>query len=259
MFTHMGDYFYANISDLTVGSSAELQVKCDYCGKEFTMKYIQYKKCISITNKIACSNNECMQLKAKESVMIKYGGNVNSDINVVNKRKKTNIERYGCENVFGSDEIKAKIIKTNLERYGVPYTQQCESVRQKTRNTCLERYGVEDYVRLFAGKFIKENSPVWKGGVEYSRVERATHEYVEWRNSVYCRDGFRCQVCGAMHCKLNAHHIMNWCDNEDLRYDIDNGITMCEKCHILFHRIYGKRNNTKEQLNEFLNADEKIC
>lgn len=59
--------------------------------------------------------------------------------------------------------------------------------------------------------------------------------------------------------ELNAHHIKNWKDNEDLRYDVDNDITLCEKCHTRFHSMYGKRNNIEEQLSEFLNLDKKIC
>ena len=34
------------------------------------------------------------------------------------KRRQTNLEKYGCENPFQSDEIKEKIKQTNLEKYG---------------------------------------------------------------------------------------------------------------------------------------------
>ena len=52
---------------------------------------------------------------------------------------------------------------------------------------------------------------------------------------------------------MNAYHIENYATNEELRLDIDNGITFCKNCHIEFHKIYGKINNNKQQLYEFLN------
>lgn len=36
------------------------------------------------------------------------------------------------------------------------------------------------------------------------------------------------------------------------RTDVDNGITICRAIHYLFHNIYGRHNNTKEQFEEFL-------
>ena len=30
---------------------------------------------------------------------------------------------------------------------------------------------------------------------------------------------------------LNAHHIIKWADASHLRFDEDNGITLCYRCH----------------------------
>ena len=46
--------------------------------------------------------------------------------------------------------------------------------------------------------------------------------------------------------------INNFADFPELRLAIDNGITLSEKAHKDFHNIYGNKNNTKEQLEEFL-------
>lgn len=91
---------------------------------------------------------------------------------------------------------------------------------------------------------------------ENSRI-RGRVEYFDWRKSVFERDNYTCQCCGQHGGKLNAHHIMNFSDNEDLRFNVDNGITLCFNCHSLesehgFHRLYGNKNNTKEQLDEYI-------
>jgi len=56
--------------------------------------------------------------------------------------------------------------------------------------------------------------------------------YKDWRIKVYKRDKFTCQMPGCK-CKkrLNAHHIQKWSSASMLRYDIDNGITLCKNCH----------------------------
>jgi len=57
-----------------------------------------------------------------------------------------------------------------------------------------------------------------------------------WRTAVYERDRYTCQRCGAKGGQLNAHHIVPWCLSPAQRFDIDNGITLCVKCHRLEHR-----------------------
>ena len=57
--------------------------------------------------------------------------------------------------------------------------------------------------------------------------------YKRWRKSVYSRDKFKCQWPGCeSRKKLNAHHIMKWADNPGLRYNADNGITLCYLHHL---------------------------
>lgn len=78
-----------------------------------------------------------------------------------------------------------------------------------------------------------ENSPNWKGGKRSERKKAmSSYQYKEWRISVFVRDGYKCQSCGIKGGYLEADHIKPWCAYPDLRYDIDNGRTLCKPCHI---------------------------
>jgi hypothetical protein len=57
-------------------------------------------------------------------------------------------------------------------------------------------------------------------------------EYKKWRNKVYARDNHQCQWPGCINKKkLNAHHIRRWADCPGLRFEADNGITLCKDHH----------------------------
>jgi predicted HNH restriction endonuclease len=73
-----------------------------------------------------------------------------------------------------------------------------------------------------------------------STAERNTPEYKLWRLSVYQRDGFKCKKCGQKLRKgrnLQAHHIMPWATYPLLRYDVNNGITLCWDCHKIMKEV----------------------
>lgn len=65
---------------------------------------------------------------------------------------------------------------------------------------------------------------------------RRTPEYHRWRKEVYERDNYTCQNCKQKGGKLNAHHIKPFSKYKNLRTQVDNGITLCEKCHKLLHK-----------------------
>ncbi len=91
------------------------------------------------------------------------------------------------------------------------------------------------------GTFAKENSNNWKGGVTSGQIlARNSKEYTEWRLTVFERDGYTCQHCKAKSKKgnevyLHAHHIKGFAEYKELRFDIDNGVTLCKECHYLEH------------------------
>lgn len=92
--------------------------------------------------------------------------------------------------------------------------------------------------------------------------ERNSSVYKEWRTNVFERDNYTCQCCGKVGGCLNAHHIQNFSEYPELKLDMSNGITLCVECHLpeypnSFHSRYGMKNNTKEQLIEYIATRRK--
>jgi len=65
---------------------------------------------------------------------------------------------------------------------------------------------------------------------------RQSKEYRKWRIQVIRRDK-RCVICDSNK-KRTAHHINDASYHPDLRFDIDNGVCLCYKCHMNFHTNY---------------------
>lgn len=78
----------------------------------------------------------------------------------------------------------------------------------------------------------------WKGGItEENEKIRHSIEYFSWRNEVYKRDHYTCRIC-KKHCQkkdIVAHHIKLFADFPELRFSVDNGITLCRSCHRKIH------------------------
>jgi hypothetical protein len=109
-----------------------------------------------------------------------------------------------------------------------------------------------------------EKSHFWKGGVtEETKIIRDSMETAEWRRAVFSRDKFTCQCCGdSTGHNLQAHHIENFSEVAEKRFDVSNGVTMCKDCHDpsvkgSFHHTYGTRNNSREQLEEYFKNRQK--
>lgn len=77
----------------------------------------------------------------------------------------------------------------------------------------------------------------WKGGISKNRVERQSKQYIEWRNYIYKICDWTCFVCGIKCQRGNivAHHINSFSEYPELKFDKDNGIVLCRKCHLIVH------------------------
>ena len=77
-----------------------------------------------------------------------------------------------------------------------------------------------------------KKSNLWKGGITPSNhVIRTSMKYKQWRRNIFERDDYTCQNCKKHGGNLNADHIKPFALFPELRFDIDNGRTMCIPCH----------------------------
>lgn len=152
------------LEDLPDTSKTKIKYKCDNCGE---IKITTYKNWIKRKYKelgdlcISCA----VKIKLPCAMMEKYGvTNCANESLTIEKKKKTNLERYnnewaiasefvkkqikevffekyGEDNPMKNDEIKNKAIETNKKRYGGKSPMCDPTIREKSIKTCLEKYG----------------------------------------------------------------------------------------------------------------------
>jgi 5-methylcytosine-specific restriction endonuclease McrA len=198
----------------------------------------------------------CGCLNRKDLTGMKFGKlTVIKEIDCIKKRyansdKIHTLRRWLCKCECGKMK---KVLQTYLERGNV--------------KSCGCLLSTEELSKRMLGKNnpmygkIGELSPRWNPNLskEEREIQRRTRENYIWRMNVLKRDGFQCKCCGVLGngYNLNVHHIYNYKDYPELRYEETNGITLCVDCHTNFHIIYGKEKNNKEQLEEFLKLNSK--
>src|SRR5205807_6088816 len=103
-------------------------------------------------------------------------------------------------------------------------TSYIEVIRGKTYE---ERFGVDR-----AREIRQHLSELKLSRESVSRFDST--RYKIWRRTILERDEYTCQECGKSPVNI-VHHKEPWASNEDVRLDIDNGITLCRPCHAREH------------------------
>lgn len=147
---------------------------------------------------------------------------------------------FKCENHI-HDDYKKRIRDINKTKYICPECAKIKAVENIPRG---------------------ENSPQWRGGcLTENQKDRNSLEYAKWRLDVFKKDWFTCQCCGN-NSNLRAHHLNSFSEYKELRFDVTNGICLCDMCHDVknigsFHNTYGTHGNTPEELELYINDKRK--
>lgn len=129
--------------------------------------------------------------------------------------------------------------------------QQSEEHKLKNRLGHLgKKCSLETIRKMKASHPKGDKSPYWIKDRTQIKSNKDRHwgssKYTEWRTSVFKRDGYKCKIsnkeCGDY---VQAHHILSWRDYPELRYKLNNGITLCLAHHPR------KRSEEKRLASEF--------
>jgi len=120
--------------------------------------------------------------------------------------------------------------------------------RTKTCQFCGKKYGLRPCQPItsfrkqkFCSKTCSDNGGYRRKGEEHpnwkpdSRRNDRRGKHGSWARAVVSRDGATCVKCGASGVELHAHHIKSFRDYPELRWDVDNGTTLCFRCHWAEH------------------------
>lgn len=95
-----------------------------------------------------------------------------------------------------------------------------------------KKHSIATRLKMSLSHGIGKNNSHWEGGkTDTNNMIRNSIEYRLWRESVFLRDNYTCLWCGKRGVKLNADHIKPFAYYPELRFALDNGRTLCEKCH----------------------------
>ena len=214
-----------------------VKYQCQKCNKTKNIVYSTFKNL-----------NECSCVKL-EKLNKKYVGKKYNRLTITKLESKTVVYTV-CECGKIPKPVNLSSLKSNTSK-------SCGCLKIES---CKSRSGKHHYN--------------WQGGTYNTKMDkiRRSTGYKKWRNAVFMRDNYTCKKCDLKNVSelngiktlsykhklvnklLTAHHLVSFKDNPKVRLNIDNGVTLCIKCHNTFHLKYGNVDFTFENYVEYINS-----
>jgi predicted restriction endonuclease len=150
-----------------------------------------------------------------------------------NKGKRYKLGKIKCKQGKHSSK------ETEFKKGFIPWNKGIKT-GIKTRGTTGMKH-TEEWKRKNGERMTGDKHFNWKGGISKDVHSISEPKYRKWRSDVFTRDNWTCRTCGEKGIYLEAHHIKSWSKFPELRYILDNGLTLCKECHKLTNNYKGKK------------------
>lgn len=138
--------------------------------------------------------------------------------------------------------IACKAEHQHLYVHGENHPRWTVAERSKVCEYCGETFVARptEAISSFTNRRFCSHTCGWIGQTYYSGKDNVNwtgaartrdYRHVRWADSVIRRDKAVCQKCGATGIEMHAHHLNSYIDHTELRYDQNNGVTLCCYCH----------------------------
>jgi len=151
---------------------------------------------------------------------------ISREINKSIRQVSRYLQRFGIK----ARPFSTKGLKTRLGAILSEETK--EKIRKKHLGKKLSpEHRAKVIKTLILGDVKGKNSHGWRGGVTPIHLRiRSSCEMKKWKKAVFKRDKYKCIQCGSKE-KIEADHIAPFAYYPELRFSVDNGRTLCNKCH----------------------------
>lgn len=232
-----------------------IEVKCDMCSKIVLKKKWQYNKYKNHFCSRECHDkfqllskerkgSDCI-LYTKVEIICDQCGNYFMKVPSQIEGKKNNFCSQKCHY-----EFKGGRKDVICDTCGMVFHKISSHVLSK--NYCSRKCKDIAHSILLSG----ENNHWWNGGITplYEMI-RGNLKYMAWRKMVLERDNWTCTSCHKRGGNIHSHHLKHFKDiikdnniksldegiNCSELWDINNGITLCTKCHKKEHKIKNRK------------------
>lgn len=157
----------------------------------------------------------------------KYNCSVGPIRRILKENNLIDIKRHLVGKYIRSEEEKDKI---RQKKVGVRFSDEINKKKGRLGHSAYP-HQIE-----VAKSLTGEKHWHWKGGIGSPRrmlINRI--EYKEFRDKIFQRDNYTCQICGKNKCYVHMHHKIPQSIDENLIMNENNVITLCVQCHCKQH------------------------